>query len=377
MHIVFVISNESSVPYFNWFAEKAAQQTESATGVKEHTFSFVTLYTHRPKMTEDVGKYGWKCYWFKYDHHNRKRGMIRTFFQLYSLFKKLKPDVVHTHLFDDSVPALLAAKLAGVKKRVITKADTTFHYFYAPKWMIADKLNNFNATHIIPPSRESEQFIIEKENAPPDKITMIHHGIPPELFTKQSDEAKKYLIEKYQLQDKIIIGTVARLIEWKGYRYIIEAIPEVVKKYPNAIFLFVGEGNQKQELEQLAKTLNVEKHIIFTGWVERNLIPSLYGILDAYVHAANYEPFGFVIPEAMMNAAPVVSTPTGSALDAIQHKQNGYLVNYKDAASMAEGINYTLEYGADFKEKGKNTALEMYNFELMYDNYIKLYQKND
>ena len=49
MHIVFVISNESSVPYFKWFAEKAAQQ-------KEHKFSFVTLYTEKPKMIEDVGK---------------------------------------------------------------------------------------------------------------------------------------------------------------------------------------------------------------------------------------------------------------------------------------------------------------------------------
>ena len=77
----------------------------------------------------------------------------------------------------------------------------------------------------------------------------------------------------------------------------------------------------------------------------------------------------------MMNAAPVVSTPTGSALDAIQHKQNGYLVNYKDAASMAEGINYTLEYGADFKEKGQKTALEMYNFERMWNSYINLYIK--
>lgn len=99
----------------------------------------------------------------------------------------------------------------------------------------------------------------------------------------------------------------------------------------------------------------------------------MYALLDVYAHAANYEPFGFVIPEAMMNAAPVVSTPTGSALDAIKHKENGYLVNYKDANSMAEGINYTIEHGADFKEKGRITAFEMYNFELMYDNYIKLY----
>ena len=153
MHIIFVISNESSVPYFNWFAEKATQQ-------KEHQFSFVTLYTERPKMIEDVGKYGWKCYWFKYNHHKRKRGMMSTFFQLYRLFKKLKPDVVHTHLFDDSLPALFAAKLARVKTRVITKADTTFHYFYAPKWMIADRFNNKNATHIVPPSKEAEKCLV-------------------------------------------------------------------------------------------------------------------------------------------------------------------------------------------------------------------------
>ena len=375
MHIVFVISNESSVPYFKWFAEKAAQQTVSASGVKEHQFSFVTLYTEKPKMIEDVGKYGWKCYWFKYDHHKRKRGMIRAFFQLYSLFKKLKPDVVHTHLFDDSFPGLMAARLAGVKKRVLTKQDTTFHYFYAPKWVFADKINNKNATHIVPVSTEAEKFITEKENAPIEKITMIHHGIPPEIFTQQSEEHKKEIIEKYQLAGKKIIGTVARLIEWKGYRYIIEAIPEVIKKHPNTVFLFVGQGDQKEELQQLAKKLNVLEYIVFTGWVDREYIPSLYALLDVYAHAANYEPFGFVIPEAMMNAAPIVSSPTGSALDAIQHKQNGYLINYKDAASMAEGINYTIEHGADFKEKGRITAFEMYDFELMYDNYIRLYEK--
>lgn len=368
MHIIFVISNESSVPYFKWFAEKAAQQ-------KKHQFTFVTLYTERPQMIEDVGKYGWDCYWIKYDHQKRKRGMVRAFFQLHGLFKKIKPDVVHTHLFDDSFPGLLAARLAGIKKRIVTKQDTTFHYFYAPKWVFADKINNRNATHIVPVSKEAEKFIIEKENAPVEKITMIHHGIPPKIFTQQSEEYKKELTQKYQLDGKMVIGTVARLIEWKGYRYIIEAIPEVIKKYPNAIFLFIGQGDQKEELQELAKKLNVLEYIVFTGWVDRRYIPSLYSILDVYAHAANYEPFGFVIPEAMMNAAPIVSTPTGSALDAIKHKENGYLVKYKDAASMAEGINYTLEYGTSFKEKGRETALEMYSFELMWDGYIKLYQQ--
>lgn len=370
MHIIFVISNESSVPYFNWFAEKAAQQ-------KRHQFSFVTLYTETPKMIEDVGKFGWDCYWFKFDDNKRKRGMISAFMKLFWLFLKIKPDVVHSHLFDDAVPGLFAAKLANVPIRVITKADTTFHYFYAPKWIIADKFNNYNATNIIPPSKEAEKFIIENENTPIQKITMIHHGIPPELFTNQKDSVKSMLTKKYGLEGKKVIGTVARFIDWKGYKYIIQAIPYIIKDFPDSIFLFVGQGNQKAELELLVKELNVEKYVVFTGWVERDHIPSLYGLLNVYLHAANFEPFGFVIPEAMMNGVPVVSTPTGSALDAINHKVNGYLVEYKNPKSIAEGVCYTLKNGSEFKEKGKKTALEMYNFDLMYNNYIKLYEKND
>lgn len=370
MHVVFVISNESSVPYFNWFAEKATKQ-------KEIKFSFVTLYTEKPKMIEDVGQFGWDCYWYNFNPNRRKKSMVTTFFQLYKLFKRLKPDVVHTHLFDDSLPGLLAARLANIKIRVITKADTAFHYYYAPKWVIADKFNNWNATHIIAISKEAEKFIIEKENAPKEKITMIHHGIPSEIFTKQSEKYKKEFIEKHQLAGKKIIGTVARLIEWKGYKYIIEAIPEVTKRHPNVVFIFIGwEGNQKPELEKLAKELKVFNQIIFINWIERNVIPSFYAILDVYVHAAIYEPFGFVIPEAMMNGAPVVSTPTGAALDAIEHKVSGFLANYKDSKSLADGIIYTLEHGTDFKEKGKQTALDMFEFEKMWQEYIALYEKS-
>jgi glycosyltransferase involved in cell wall biosynthesis len=367
-HVIWILANESSAPYFNWFAELTAIK-------KNIQLSFICLTSEKPKMIEDVGQFGWNCYWIKFDHEKRKTGMIKAFFQLLILFVKLKPDVVHTHLFDDSLPSLFAAKIAGVKKRVITKADTSFHYFYAPKWVIADKFNNWNATHIVPVSNEAKSFILDKENAPENKITMIHHGIPSKLFTNQSEEYKRELINKYNLTGKKIFGTVSRFIEWKGYRYIIEAIPAVVEKYPNSLFLFVGQGSQKEELETLASKLNVRQHIVFTGWIDRAHIPSLYSILDVYVHAANFEPFGFVIPEAMMNAAPIVSTPTGSALDAIKHKVNGYLANYKDAKSLAEGITYTLEHGADFKEKGKQTALDMFEFDLMYNNYLNLYNK--
>src|SRR5581483_8621422 len=153
-HVLHLMANNSSVPYFNWLAERVGKYPD----VK---FSFVCLYPEKPQMIEDMKKRGCDCYWIKFDHVTRKTDMISAFFSLYRLFKKIKPDAVHTHLFDDSVPGLLAAKLAGVRMRAITKGDSAFHWFYSRKWVMADKFNNANATHIVAISGESKKFIVE------------------------------------------------------------------------------------------------------------------------------------------------------------------------------------------------------------------------
>lgn len=368
MHIVFVMANCSSVPYFNWFAEKSKKHPE----VK---FSFVCLYPTEPKMLEDMKGFGCDCYWVKFDCNNRKVDFIKATGALYKLFKKLKPDVVHSHLFDDSLPSMLAARLAGVKVRAITKADTGYHYTYTPKWVKFDRFNNNNATHVVAISEECKTFVLDKENADPKKVHLVHHGIPVDKFTDQRAEYKKFLIDKYQLEGKKIVGTVSRLIEWKGYKTIIEVARVVVKRVPDVVFLFVGLGDQKEELEALISKYDLGNNIVFAGWVERKMIPSLYGLLDVYLHAAQKEPFGFVIAEAMMNGCPLVSTPTGAARDAIIDRENGIMVEYGDVEAMAEAVLYMLENDVeDIKQKAIETALRMYPFRRMFEDHIDLYR---
>src|SRR5574337_316178 len=142
MHIVWVLANSSSAPYFNWFAEKAQLQNE-------FKFSFICMYHEPPKMVNDMKSFGASCYWIQYNSINRKMELIKSIVAIYKLLRKIKPDIVHTHLFDDSFAALLAAKLAGVKRRFITKGDTGFHYFYTPKWILFDRLNNYLSTDVI------------------------------------------------------------------------------------------------------------------------------------------------------------------------------------------------------------------------------------
>lgn len=271
---------------------------------------------------------------------------------------------------------MIVAKLLGIKTRIITKQDTYFHWLYAPGIVRFDRLNNKLATHIVAVSEECKQFILEKEKAESSKVHMIHHGIRIDKLSKSNVSTIEVLRERFNLKNKIVVGTIARLIEWKGHLLILEAAEKIIQKYPQTVFLFVGQGELKEKIEFIAKEKGISDHIILTGWIDRENIPSLFSVMDIYMHAAKYEPFGFVIAEAMLNAIPVLSTKTGAALDAIQHKENGYLVNYDSSDKFVEGFEFLMN--ADRKqigEKGKATALKMYDFEKMWQSYINLYRK--
>ncbi len=305
--------------------------------------------------------------------------MLVAFVKIYKLFRKLKPDVANTNLFDDSFIGLLAARLAGVKIRVILKQDTAFHWFYKPSYVWADRFNNNNATHIVAPCNETRKFIIEKEKANPEKVHIIHSGIDLNDITNKSEDYKKLLIEKYGLKDKFVVCTIARLIEWKGYRYVIEAVRILTESNKNLRFLFVGEGEQKAELMDLADKYRLSNYIVFTGWIERKYIPSLYGAMDLYVHAAVMEPFGFVFCEAMANGVPLVTTKTGAAADILTHKETCYFAEDKNPKSLADGIKWMIENPVkrvEMKEKVKELAEKYFSVDRMLDDYINLYKQN-
>jgi glycosyltransferase involved in cell wall biosynthesis len=129
-------------------------------------------------------------------------------------------------------------------------------------------------------------------------------------------------------------------------------------------------------LEQLIQSKNLNKNIVLSGYIDSQYIASVFGIMDIYLHVASYEPFGFVIPEAMVNGIPVISSRTGSALDAIEHKKSGYLLQSRTKSEVVSGIVFMLN--SDRKSigwEGKIIAQNKYSFERMWDNYIQLYEQ--
>lgn len=371
MHVIHIMANNSSVPYFNWFAEEVHKHED----VK---FSFIAMYPTKPQMLEDMKERGCDCYWVKYDDKKRKRGMVVAFFNLFQLFLKLKPDVVHCHLFDDSLPGLLAARIARIKKRIITKQDTTYHYYYAPKWVYLDRFSNFNATHIHAVADKNKEFIIDIEKAKSEKVHLIRNGFPFDKMTASRQEYIDEFKQKFKLNNRFVIGTVARLIEWKGHPLIIEAAKKLVEQYPNILFIWAGSGDSYYRQNVLEKKINeygLNNHIIFADWIERTKIPSFYKCLNLYLHPAINEPFGFAISEALMNGIPIAATRTGST-DLVEHKINGFILKESSINSIIESVTYYIENAENasiIANRGCDLAKKNLLFNRMLMEHLALY----
>lgn len=119
-------------------------------------------------------------------------------------------------LFDDTLPAMVAAFLARIKVRLFTRQDSCFHWNYAPRWVFLDCLNALLATRVIAVSEDTRTFTTEKEHVAASKVGMVHHGIPPGPFTFINENVKERLRERFGLHNSFpVIGTVARFIEWE------------------------------------------------------------------------------------------------------------------------------------------------------------------
>ena len=365
-----IIANSPSPSYFKWFAELNSKS-------KEFKLTYVFLLTENTAMTEAYKSNGVNVYWFYFNYAiSKPLQFIRLTRQLFLLFLKLKPDVVHTNLFDDSLPALLAARLAGVKKRVMTKQDTGYHILYHPKYIKLDKFNNANATHIIPTSTETKELIMTYEKPDVSKVRIISHGMSEEGITKSTPEQVNEFKTKYNLENKIVIGSVSRYIELKGYRYIIAAAQLAVKKYPNLHFLFIGTGQQEEELRNLIILNKLENNITLTGRIDFNLIPAAYKSMDIFIHASEVEAFGFVFAEAMFNKVPVISTKVGAVRDALTHKENAYITKFKNPEDIAAGIDFMMQNDRiKIAEKAYAICKERFSIETMWDNYRNIYNQ--
>jgi len=304
---------------------------------------------------------------------------LKVYLTLWRLFRRLKPDVVHTRNIA-TLEAQLPALLAGVPHRVHGEhgRDSRDVDGRNAKYQLLRKLFRPVITHYIALSLDLREYLQAQVGVSGDKISYICNGVDTEGFKPVEKKPKMFLPDGFTHDDLIIIGTVGRMEPEKDPITLATAFIQLMKEYPNARqilrLVMIGDGVL---LEQV-KTLLAQAGVAEMAWLpgERDDVSRLLQTMDVFVLSSLIEGISNTILEAMASGLPVVATHVGGNSEIVDKDVTGLLVPRRDPARLAAAIRQYLE---DAEMRRRHGALarrrieEEFNIDKMVQQYHDLY----
>ena len=146
------------------------------------------------------------------------------------------------------------------------------------------------------------------------------------------------LREQYRRGQGPLLIFVGRVVKEKGVEDLIRAMALLVPHFPDVSALIVGEGQDRPELEVLAKSLGLTDCIIFCGWISPELVPNYLSAGDIFIGPSWIEAQGLSIIEAMLAQTPVIASRVGGIVDIVEDRETGLLVNKNSPKEIAEAV---------------------------------------
>ena len=248
----------------------------------------------------------------------------------------LRPDVLHTHMYRADVigtKAVIALARAGHRRPYLV---STAHSSRVRSAQDRETLRTLTPEmdQLIAVSKAIEEKIAaERPGLAP--VRLIYNGVDLQRYDHQ--EPCCTLRDEYGMEPgSQIVGVVARLEPEKGHQTLLDAWPHVLRRVPDAYLLIVGEGSQRDALEQRAAANHVAHRVVFTG--RRDDVPAVTAALDVAVLPSYREAQGLSILEAMALSRPVVASDVGGIPEMIEDGVTGLLVPHDQPAELAVAI---------------------------------------
>ncbi len=308
----------------------------------------------------------------------------RSFRQALSgLRRRLKTspaDVLHSHSEFSDAAALLLRGLTGPPA-----AMRTVHYGFRYEWRKRPLRRIFLTNLLYPLLFSAEvgvsQAITEVMNRRPvsrllgRRAECIYNAIDLSRFQEvQVDrEARKRSLGLPP--EAVVVGSVGRLSEQKGYRYLVEAAARVLERLPQARFLLIGDGELAAELQAQAQSLGLSGRLIFTG--PRRDVEELLPCLDLFVSSSLWEGLPTAILESMASGTPVVATDVPGTRELVRPGETGWLAPPGDGRALGEAILGALAdpSGREKAAAGAAGILQAFSIETVAGAYCRLYER--
>jgi glycosyltransferase involved in cell wall biosynthesis len=278
--------------------------------------------------------------------------------------KRLKPDVVHTHLVHADVYGTLAA--LGTRAAVVSTKHND-DPFRAGPFRHLERLLARRVDRVIAITDALARFSVERGGLPAGKVDVVHYGLAA---------AEPWGESAAPPPGGPLLLSVSRLVPQKGLDVALRALAPVRERVPDARLAVLGEGPERAPLQALAGELGLADAVLLPGRVA-----DVRGWLDAaelLVHPARWEGFGLALLEAMLAAKPVVATRVSSIPEIVVDGETGYVVPPDDAAAVAAAIVRLLEddaLRARLGAAGLERARREFSVDRMADATLAVYER--
>ncbi len=279
---------------------------------------------------------------------------IGAFFEIIKIIRTTKPEIIHLHSSKALGIGSLAGKIMGVKKIIATVHGWAFKE--KRKWLetqmiyILSLITALLVNKIILVSNDDLQKTPKLINK--NKKIVIRNGIGNiELLEKEY--ARKTLLP-HHFENCVWIGTIAELHKNKGLEYGIRAIAEIKKtnkdELQKFIWLIIGSGDDKEKLQKIIETENLENNIFLVG--QKPDASKYLKAFDIFMLPSIKEGFPYTILEAGFAGLPVIATDVGDAKEIIKDMETGILIKPGESKEIAYAIRHLIQNPEIIKKLG-------------------------
>lgn len=301
----------------------------------------------------------------------------KAIWKIRSLIKKYKPDCIYMH--SSKAGAIGRIANIGLKNKVLYNPHGwAFNMNCSKKkkvlYRLVESVLAPLTDNIIAISDYEKKSAIDNKICNEGKIKVIFNGID----IRRNDKIK-YNLSREDLgipENSYVIGTVGRLSKQKAPDTFVRAAKCIKEKFPQAFFIWVGDGEDRCKIELLIKESNLENSFIITGWVDNAM--KYIKLFDQALLLSRWEGFGLVLAEYMLANKPIVATKVDAIPDLITNMSNGILVEVDNVKQIYEAclkIQKDSQLSRKIAKKGNEIVREKFDVRRVVEQHYKLWRE--
>lgn len=313
---------------------------------------------------------------------NMKRSIgindLKACIKVRRIIKKYKPDIIYAH--SSKAGAVVRLANLGIDNKCIYNPHGWAFNMKCSKvkkniYTLLERILSHFCNKIICISEAEKISALKNNICSSKKMIVINNGIDIEEY----ENSLNTQVNKSDFAiptNAIVIGTVGRLCEQKSPDVFIKVAKKIKEIIPNAFFIMVGDGEQKDMVLQYAKLNNFDESLLITGWVDD---PIRYiRLFDVATLLSRWEGFGLVLAEYMVCGKPIVATNVDAIPYIVRNHKNGLLARVDDVDNICELIIKILndkKMQLEFGKQAKKIVMEEYNIKRVAKEHDKLFMK--